>query len=77
MEASHLGLISQVKGNIKRAKHWVVTVFVYHFSGKDYIHLQTSTSAEETVEYKEAFEGDSAASDEKIKQYWADNGRFS
>jgi hypothetical protein len=54
----------------------VATVFVDHFSGLSYIHLQKSTNAEETLEAKVAFERFATKVNVKVKSYQADNGRF-
>ena len=56
LESSTLGLIGQLRGipTIKRYK--VATVFIGHYSGLGYMHLQKSTTAIETVEAKDALE---------------------
>jgi hypothetical protein len=38
-----------MKGWLNKKRYRVATIFVDHFSGLSYIHLQKSTNAEETV----------------------------
>ncbi len=54
----------------------MATVFVDHFSGLSYVHLQKSTNAIETVEAKIAFEHYASKVNVTIKSHQADNGRF-
>jgi len=54
----------------------VATIFVDHFSGLSYIHLQKSTNADETLEAKLAFERYASKFKVQVKSYQADNGRF-
>jgi hypothetical protein len=77
LESSTPGLITQIKGWLAKKRFKVATIFVDHFSGLSYIHLQKSTNADETLEAKLAFER--FASKEvkvQVKSYLADNGRF-
>jgi len=46
------GLIAQTTGKLTTSRYWVATVFVDQFSGLDYVHLQESKSANETIEAK-------------------------
>jgi len=65
-----------MKGWLTKMRYRVSTIFVDHFSGLSYIHLQKSTNAEETVEAKIAFERFASKVNVTIKSYQADNGRF-
>ena len=47
-----------------------------YLSGFTYIHLQTSTNAEETLKAKRAFQIYSESLGVKILYYHTDNGRF-
>jgi hypothetical protein len=76
LESTTPGLIAQMKGWLTKKRYRVATVFVDHFSGLSYIHLQKSTTAEETVEAKIAFERFASKVNVKVKSYQADNGRF-
>jgi hypothetical protein len=65
-----------MKGWLTKMRYRVSTIFVDHFSGLSYIHLQKSTNAEETVEAKIAFERFASKVNVTIKSYQADNGQF-
>jgi len=54
----------------------VATVFVDHYSGLDYVHVQESTSALDTIEAKTKFERFSLDRGVRIRHYHADNGIF-
>ena len=54
----------------------MATIFVDHFSGLSYIHLQKSTNADETLEAKLAFERFASKFKVQVKSYQANNGRF-
>jgi hypothetical protein len=54
----------------------VSTVFVDHFSGLSYVHLQLSTATENTLEAKGAFERFAKLHGVTIKHYHADNHIF-
>ena len=56
LESTAPGLIAQIKGWLTKKRYQVATIFVDHFSGLSYIHLQKSTNEEETLEAKLAFE---------------------
>ena len=51
-------------------------MFVDHYSLASYVHLQTSTSAEETILAKEAFVRFARNHGIQVRHYYADNGRF-
>jgi hypothetical protein len=77
LESTTLGLIAQVKGCWMTTKRYrAATVFVDHYSGLSYVHLQKSTDAKETIEAKVAFERYAAKSNVQVQHYHADNGRF-
>jgi len=70
------GLIAQVKGWLTSSRYHVATVFADHYSGLSYVHVSKSTTAEEAIEAKNAFESFAADLNVTIKHYHADNGRF-
>ena len=71
------GLIAQLRGQPTKARYKVATIFVDQYSGLSYVHLQRSTSAEETVEAKLRFEQFARGHGvNHIKHYHADNGIF-
>jgi hypothetical protein len=76
LESSTPGLIAQMKGWLTKKRYRMATIFVDHFCGLSCIHLQKSTSAEEAVEAKIAFERFASKVNVTIKSYQADNGRF-
>jgi hypothetical protein len=77
LESSVPGLIGQLKGKLTVRRYKVATVFVDHFSGLSYVHLQTSTNAEETLNAKMEFEKYARSFGVSVSHYHADNGRFS
>ena len=70
------GLVAQVTGRLTKSRYWYATVFVDHFSGLDYVHLQESSSAEDTIIAKQAFERFSKERGVTIHHYHCDNGVF-
>ena len=76
LESSTPGLIAQLRGMPTKLRYRVATVFVDHYSRLSYVHLQKSTSAEETIQAKEAFECFTASHGMKVLHYHADNGIF-
>jgi hypothetical protein len=76
LESTTLGLIAQLKGRPTVRRYRTATIFVDHFSGLSYVHLQKTTNAEDIVEAKEAFELFAASKGGQILHYHADNGRF-
>jgi Reverse transcriptase (RNA-dependent DNA polymerase) len=71
------GIIGQLKGIPTKKRFHVATIFVDHYSGLSFVHLQQSTSSEETLSAKNAFELYANTYGVKIDHYHADNGRFS
>ncbi len=76
LESSIPGQIAQMKGCLTKKRYRVATIFVDHFSGLSYIHLQKSTNAKETVEAKIAFECFASKRNVTIKSHQANNGQF-
>ena len=70
------GLIPQMKGRLMRAKYYAATVFVDHFSDYTYVHLMQDTTAQTTLEAKNAYELLLSTYGRKAIAYHADNGRF-
>ena len=70
------GLVGQTTGKLTKQRLYVATIFVDHFSGLDYVHVQESTSAEDTLEAKAAFEQMADQAGIKIQHYHCDNGIF-
>ena len=68
-----LGLVAQLTGRFMTTRSRAATVFVDHFSGFGYVYLQKSTSADETIEGKEAFELICRQHGVKVHHYHADN----
>jgi hypothetical protein len=54
----------------------VATIFVDHYSDLDYVHVQESTSAEDTIEAKQTFDKFSLERGVRVEHYHADNGIF-
>jgi len=76
MESSTPGFIGHMKGILTRHRYTVATVFVDHASRLSYVHLQKSTSSEDTIEAKRSFEAFARRHGVSIRHYHADNGRF-
>jgi hypothetical protein len=76
LESSTPGLIAQLRGIPTHRQYRVATVFVDHYSGLGYVHLQQSTSALETIEAKSAFERFAMEQGASVSHYHADNGCF-
>jgi hypothetical protein len=56
LESSTPGLVAQLKGRPTIKRYKAATIFLDHFSGLSYVHLQKSTSVDETIEAKDCFE---------------------
>jgi hypothetical protein len=76
LQSTQPGFVAQLKGKLTVQRYKVATVFVDHFSGLRYAHMQTSTSSNETIKAKLAFEQFAANNFVHIKHYHADNGCF-
>ena len=70
------GLIAQLRGTPTTKCYRNATVFLDHYSGLSYVHLQKSTDAQETVEGKKVFKAYCASHDVRVTHYHADNGIF-
>jgi hypothetical protein len=68
--------IAQMRGFITGKRYKVIMVFVDQFSGLSFVYTQKSTTAEETMQAKEAFERYAKSHQVAIKHYHADNGIF-
>ena len=62
-----VGFVAQLKGFLTKRRYRVPTVFVDHVSDLSYVHVQSSTGGDETIEAKHV----------NILHYHADNGIFS
>ena len=71
------GLVSQMTGRPTTLRYTCATVFVYHSSDLNFLHLQKSTSGLETVEAKKEFEHFSQQNNITISAYHSNNGIFS
>jgi GAG-pre-integrase domain len=76
LESSIPHLIAQLRGFLTRKRYKTATVFVDHYSRLSYVHLQQTTSGEETLQAKRAFEAYAKSHGVTVKHYHADNGRF-
>ena len=76
LESSTPGFIAQLKGALTKDRYRCATVFVDHASRHGYVYLQRSTSSNETLHAKHAFEAYSSKHNVHIKHYHCDNGRF-
>jgi hypothetical protein len=70
------GLIAQMIGRPTTARYKVATIFVDSASRYSFVWLQKSTSADDTVEAKIAFERHCADQGIIVRHYNADNGVF-
>ena len=77
IEISTPGFVAQLKGKLTRKRYKVTTVYVDHFSDLTFTYNQESTTSEETLQSKHAFEVYSREKGvTKIHHYHSDNGRF-
>ena len=70
------GYIAHLRGTPTRDRYKVATIFVDHYSGIGYVHLQRTTSAKDTIEAKDRFEAWADTHGVAIRHYHADNGIF-
>ena len=70
------GIVAYMTFILTTKRYNYSTVFVDYFSKYSYIHLQNTTSAEETLGGKYTFESMSSSHGIIIKKYHADNGIF-
>ena len=76
MISSTPGFIAQMTGRLTTKRYKCATVYVDHVSRCGCVHLQQSTSAEDTLKGKEAFEELCRKQGFEVKAYHADNGIF-
>ena len=69
-------LILVLKGRQTSRRYHAATIFVEHFSKSTYVHFSESTTSNEAVEAKHAFEQYAATFGVKIHKYHANNGAF-
>jgi hypothetical protein len=70
------GLIAQITGALTTKRYEYATVFVDNYSGYSFVFLQKTSSGEETLQAKEAFERLCKANGIEVQHYHADNGIF-
>ncbi len=70
------GLIAQLSGFLTTKRYGYATVYIDHASRVSFVYLQKSTTAEETLEGKRAFEQYAKDRGVTIHAYHADNGIF-
>ena len=70
------GLVAQMTGMLTTKRYTCATIYVDHFSGYSFVWLQKTTSADETLEGKKAFEQHARDSGVQVERYHADNGVF-
>ena len=70
------GLIAQMSGKLTTQRYTCATIYVDQYSGFSYVWIQRSTSVEETLKGKQAFERFATHSGVMVKHYHADNGIF-
>ena len=70
------GLVPQYSGRLTASRIWAATMFVDHFTDCTFACLMRSTSQEETLQAKAAFERKLKEFSVLVNSYHADNGRF-
>ena len=70
------GFVAQMTGILTRKRYRYATVYVDHFSGFSYLHLQKTQDVQETLQSKTAFEQIAKQHGVAISSYHADNGIF-
>jgi hypothetical protein len=70
------GLIAQMSGFLTTKRYKYATIYVDLYSRYGYVYLQSTASANETVEGKKAFEAHALRSGVRIENYQADNCIF-
>ena len=69
IESRTPGFIGVLRGFISKKRYTCATIFVDHYSGFTYVHLQTSTNMDETLKTKVAFEAYTRSLGVKIRHY--------
>ena len=76
MVSPTLDMIAQMTGKLTTKRYKYATVFVENFYQLLYVCLQKTSTVEETLEEKKAFESYAASHNVQILNYHADNGIF-
>ena len=74
LESPTPGLLAQMTGKLTTKRYKYATVYVDQRSRFGYVYLQKTSSAEETIEGKNAFESYARRHGVTIQSYLADNG---
>ena len=74
LQSTTPGFLAQLKGKLTKQRYTAATIFVDHYSGLSYVHLQRQLTSAETVEGKRAFEAYARDRGVRVKHYHADNG---
>jgi hypothetical protein len=74
MNLSTPGLVAQISGNPMTKRYKCVTIFVDQSTRMGFVYLQISSSANETIEAKLAWEAYMRTHGITVKAYHADNG---
>ena len=77
VEYSTPGFIDQLKGKPTKHCYCATTIFLDHYSDLTHVNMQRVLLSDETVQAKKLFEAYTRTYRVRIKQYHADNGRFS
>ena len=56
LESTTPGFVAQLKKGLTKGRYRCATIFLDHYSLQCYVHLQRSTSGEDTVDAKKTFE---------------------
>ena len=70
------GFIAQMIGKLTTKKYKYATIFMDQFSKAGYVHIQRTSTAEETLEGKRIFKSRVNSLGVKFQAYQADNGIF-
>ena len=70
------GFIAQMSGKLTTQRFSCATIFVDQYSGFSYVWIQRSTSVEDTLKGKHAFERMATTHGVHVTHYHADNGVF-
>ena len=73
MKSSVPRLILQMVGFLGSAKFRYTSFFVDHYGDFTFVHNQTSTSAEETIKSKRAYEAELRKYGKSVRHYHAEN----
>ena len=76
LQSPILVFVGQMKGWLTRVQYDSATVFVDHYSGLPYVHVQKSTNGEETVLTKKTYKTSCRTYGVTIRHYHSDNGRL-